>query len=687
MKSENSRRFFRRLDNAGKVFWVILLIVAIVAIGGVVFVVSGAASRFVHSTFDSPKKYFSYVVKEELVGDKIETVSKLVEQRHFITEFKDQALDEKITLTIGERGEKYLRMLRESEGVDLSWISTATLKYNLNSKDKATEMKSSLLINDKEILNPNVYIDYNKKVAYAQVPELTKSAAKVDFGEYLENESLERLFERYELLSSAYPGTKEMNALLDKYLTLVLNEIDNVEKEKNVSFDCDEVSQKCTRLTATLKEKDLKKIQRALFKELAKDKDLEKILKNYFEKIIETNGLEQIDADEVYDRFLESLEEAEEEIDEYESDFDKIIVELYLNGSGNVIGQIYTIVPKDGDKAVFKFGAATSGKEMGVEFSYKCGEESYKFSGTGRLKGTKLTSEFMLKVNGEKILKASVEDFDIAALAKGNLKGHCTASLISEGGESADQRNYSNGIDYMLGRNFRVISSVKPGIDVVFDVTGKKHSIDIGFMSDDEDIFRIAIQGTVKNPSKVKFPEKAVDVTDEDELDEFLEELNWEGLIDALDNADAPKSIRDAISEFSEEGFSLTGGYLEKSRKAKDEQILSGWNMAAISAYVSEASSLSPREVYVITIYGDEVIIKGENDGYGAEGLKQLSRSFYELSGLTEQGCHFSDKMYSKSGRDIDHVEITIDGDNGLIRTKAYTKHPEKYYFDEIRNQ
>ena len=581
---EKPRRFFRRLDNAGKVLWIILLIVAIVAIGGVIFVVSGAASRFVHSTFDSPKKYFSYVVKEELVGDRIEAVSKVVEQRNFITEFRDQALEEKITLTIGERGEKYLRMLRESEDMDLAWVNSATLKYTLNSKDNAMEFKSSLLINDKEIVQPNVYVDVNKKTVYAQVPELTKDTAKVNLEQYFEDKDTEEILERLELLSSMYPSAKDTQALLDKYLTIALNEIENVEKEKNVVLDCDEVSQKCTRLTATLKEKDLKRIYKAICKELAKDKDFEKIFKNYYEKFYESRGIDWVDVDETYDRFIEELEEAEDKIDEDESEIDKIVIELYLNGSGKVIGQIYTVVPTEGEKAVLKIASATSGKEMGVEISYKCDEESFKFSGTGRLKGTKLTSDFLLKINGEKVLKASVEDFDVAALAKGNLKGHFSASLIYAGSETDGRRYYSNDVEYLLDRYSNVISSVKPGIDVVVDVKGKKHSIDIGFTSDDEDIFRIAFQGTVKNPSKVKFPDKAVDLTDEDALEEFWEELNWDGLIDALDNADAPKSIRDAISDFSEEGFNPTGGYLEKSKKAKDTLILSGWNTAAVSS-------------------------------------------------------------------------------------------------------
>ena len=42
--------------------------------------------------------------------------------------------------------------------------------------------------------------------------------------------------------------------------------------------------------------------------------------------------------------------------------------------------------------------------------------------------------------------------------------------------------------------------------------------------------------------------------------------------------------------------------YLEKSRKAKDIQILSAWCTDAMSAYSSNAAKLDPNAVYVITI-------------------------------------------------------------------------------------
>ena len=113
---------------------------------------------------------------------------------------------------------------------------------------------------------------------------------------------------------------------------------------------------------------------------------------------------------------------------------------------------------------------------------------------------------------------------------------------------------------------------------------------------------------------------------------------------------------------------------------------MSGWNSAAVSSYTAEASSLSANVTYEITITSTSVNIGPS----GAKGITNLENDFMELSGLVMHGNNagfdFSNQMGSKAGKDIDHVRITIEGGTGRVVTEIITKHPEKYYFEEIRN-
>jgi prepilin-type N-terminal cleavage/methylation domain-containing protein len=123
--------------------------------------------------------------------------------------------------------------------------------------------------------------------------------------------------------------------------------------------------------------------------------------------------------------------------------------------------------------------------------------------------------------------------------------------------------------------------------------------------------------------------------------------------------------------------------YLENSRKAKDIQIISAWNTAAVSAYSTEAGSLNS-----LTKYQIDVEATGISFGpSGADGLTQLKNTFLALTALDASGYNFSGEMSSKAGKDISKVTLTIDGDTGSVITKTTNTTPAKYQFDDIENK
>ena len=122
--------------------------------------------------------------------------------------------------------------------------------------------------------------------------------------------------------------------------------------------------------------------------------------------------------------------------------------------------------------------------------------------------------------------------------------------------------------------------------------------------------------------------------------------------------------------------------YLENSRKAKDIQILSAWNTAAVSPYSTEAGALDATVEYVITVQASGLSFGPS----GAKGLTNLENTFKSLSALTG-GYNFSNEMSSKAGKDISTVTITIDGDTGSVLTETTNTTPAKYTFDDIENK
>jgi len=133
--------------------------------------------------------------------------------------------------------------------------------------------------------------------------------------------------------------------------------------------------------------------------------------------------------------------------------------------------------------------------------------------------------------------------------------------------------------------------------------------------------------------------------------------------------------------------------YLENSRKAKDLQILSAWNTAAVSAYSTEAGSLDATATYVITITDGTALSTTASTGTG-KGEDKLETTFKALTDPTfgTTGYDFAN-MSSKSGKAIKTVKITINGGTGAVTTEVTAVDTGVYSkaattdFDKITNE
>ena len=134
--------------------------------------------------------------------------------------------------------------------------------------------------------------------------------------------------------------------------------------------------------------------------------------------------------------------------------------------------------------------------------------------------------------------------------------------------------------------------------------------------------------------------------------------------------------------------------YLENSRKAKDQQVISSWNTAAMSSYSNAAAKIDATADYKITLApatGTTVIgikVEGKVGASGTyatstKGCSEIENYFKQLTGMETTGYDLN-KMESKAGKDIKQVVIEISAD-GTIITKTECN-DSKYFFDPIEN-
>lgn len=100
--------------------------------------------------------------------------------------------------------------------------------------------------------------------------------------------------------------------------------------------------------------------------------------------------------------------------------------------------------------------------------------------------------------------------------------------------------------------------------------------------------------------------------------------------------------------------------YLETSRQAKDQQILSSYNTSAMTAYSRAAAQIDATVDYTITIEPAGVVTVGPST---APGIAQIKTMFMELEPNAGQFGDFE----SKDGKAITKVVITIKHTGGQV--------------------
>lgn len=128
--------------------------------------------------------------------------------------------------------------------------------------------------------------------------------------------------------------------------------------------------------------------------------------------------------------------------------------------------------------------------------------------------------------------------------------------------------------------------------------------------------------------------------------------------------------------------------YIDKSRHAKDIQVLSGLCTDATTAYSSNAASLDPAATYTIEIKPAAAGAAGASgvtvSGGTADEKKILKDAFYELNGI---GAVSDLKLESKAGKAVDDITITCqsaDSTKAMVTVKVTTT---KGSFDDITSK
>ena len=545
--------------------------IVLASVGAVVIAVAllivfnlSALANFAKKTFSSPDKYYQWVEMQS-VKEASGLVSNVYGDLHDqIKNVFNMSSNGEIKFELGEAGQEMLSMSGFA-GVDTSWFKDATIKFDSSLKDKAVQANMGFLLGKDQLASIDVIEDMKDGFAiYMAIPELSKTYLGVDLEEMtgMDMDNMTQYYEFIDLIANIIPNDAQVEKLINKYSEIALGCIDDVEMKSGRSKKVKSISEKFTKLTVTIDADALQRIAEAVIEELAKDKEVEKIIYKVCEGLAESDfedlGMEfDMDAEEVYESFLEGLEYAAGNTNEIgDSDFE-FEMEVYVDGKGNIRGRSFEI-GDEWDTVEFSVLATHKGKDFGYEASIVYDGEKVAIAGTGKDSGKKVSGEFAIQYNGASICDIIATDFNTDEMKKGYLNGNFVIKP-------------SSGINRVM--DMSSASSMLSELEVEIDckMSQKSGECVINVRSGEDDWGTLSVKASQGSGKKVTIPsgKKLIMVEDEDSIEDYWDTIDWDKFLDKLDETDLPSEFVDMIEEIAEmdiddlvNGMSF-GGYEE----------------------------------------------------------------------------------------------------------------------------
>lgn len=518
----------------GKVIAIVLGCVAavFVAVGVAIAANFATINNFFHKTFSSPEEYYRYVEKKnvdemvELGGDMYGRFLEKIQNTYNTTSTVNTSVE------LADAGQDLLE-LSGFANVDLSWVKSAYINSEYTVKDEKGATSVTAGINGDKLVSVITATDTKKGKIYLQIPELNSTYIAADMEDLMGSsydvwaDAMEERQEIFEDLSKNMPSQKTLESLLDKYMNIALACVDDVEMQSKV-LEAEGIKQNCTVLKVKIDNDTLEDMFDAILKEAEKDKDLEKAITDIAETVDEEYG------DDAYDDFIDDLEDFRDSLED--ADDIEMVMTVYVDGKGNVVGR-----ELETDDMAVSFKMPVDGKNFGFVYSVEEGSTSVSLTGSGKRSGDKIDGEFRLRYTGATILNITVDDLDLATLKKSQLNGK---------------------LDVAVGSGISMVAREVPGLSalqkmrVSLNAKTVDNSWEYVFVVnyDDEDMGTLTMSGETKKASEVKIPggSDVIDVADIDDLQEWVDDIDWDKVVSGLKETDLPRSAVKAVEEFGD---------------------------------------------------------------------------------------------------------------------------------------
>lgn len=501
----------------------VLAVIAAAAVAVAIFFTE--IQGFFLKNFGSAEDYFKYVELQELKNS-----------THDITDYygkvvdsfgKDSASEGKIKLNVSD---EVLDLAKNYVGPDmnLDWLKNIAINQKINVKDDVYLSETGLEISGKTIVDLTTIANMSKQEFYVAILSLSDKYLKLEAGNNAAAIDYQKFLYDDEFLK-ALPSDDELDKILDKYLEIVVDELNDVEKSKD-TLEIGGIEQDVVVLEFNLDTKTAIKIAKNVLKEAKNDKDIKKQLDS-IAKYLKKEGLLE-STNELYGGYKEGIEDLLDEINELDYENEDVVTIIdYVDKSHKIVGR--TIEVKGIE--IFYYATAKDGDDFASELV--CRNFVIKGEGT-EVKGV-VNAKYTVTVATKEYATISVTDYDDSKIKDGILSGKISVKPTKEALKLAIPDS-------------SVLSAIELldlGLELDFASTEETEKLSVNVISKDKTFFGITIEVTETEPQKVSLPErdKTMDST---MADEWASELDLTKITAALKEAGIPI---DLIMDMAEE--------------------------------------------------------------------------------------------------------------------------------------
>ena len=399
---------------------------------------------------------------------------------------------------------------------DLSNLNDISLDVATDMEGSASRFGYALKLNGENILTAKMYLDYAAKKMYYQIPELSGayldasgSMVSQDDADVPGMEILENLgaLQKGEFL----PSAEEAEKIFKRYTDILIQSIQNAEKEKGKTCEAEGVSAKADIYTARYEGGDATALIKEFISTLKEDDDV----LSYVEKL----GVKKTEIQSALEDALKECEDMKGAVtlSDYISEEEEIIgreIKLFESDDAKEPEMVLQMMmPKENEKIGFTYYA-----------EYKS-EELFKITGKGTLSGTAFNGEFSAEspklmeqigqmTSGE-VLHVNVSDFDVEkAWSEGTGKFEITVPGIAQ------------------------ISAFKLVMEASGTMDDAREKIDINMGG--QKLCTLNVNSKKGSPLDIGAPgsgDTVYDVENEDDMEKYAEEIDTEGVLNHVKSA------------------------------------------------------------------------------------------------------------------------------------------------------